>query len=975
MATPILSSLSRSIHELETAICTSSHPWTRVRDDLNRLESTLRRVQAVVDQAEEGQWRDERLRSWLAELQGVACDAEDVLDELDFELSRPPRSSPASGEEEEVHSSVTSLSCQIEKIRGRFGEILEQTDGLRLKATERTWPRCGEFVVKQTEVFGREEDKKNVTELVLSETPENPPVVAIVGSPGAGKTTLLQLVCNDPGVREHFPRRGWVRMSKDFDATTLRREIMEAITLRDWRVEFSGKGHWIYSQPNYLDRCIKRELEEERFLLVLDDFCDENLHLWATVNLQLSLGHGGSKIILATSSERVTAVTENMPLYHLSSLPEENSWRLFQSLAFGSRTGHPEANLVRIGKEIVEKCKGSPLSVKMLAALLQSETKAEIWSRVSKSNLWNDADEEENHNLPALRISYHNLPPHLQSCIAFCSVFPKDFLFTKDRIVRLWMAQGFVHPREGKLSEEIGSEYFDELLSRSFFLASHVADQTFVVHHLIHDLAEFVLGEQCCREMNMKVCSVSKEARHLCLVALDSLADVNLELESEANSLRTILLVIKSVNSAFKSNWWYHYNDDIAHLSFSDYLFRDLKCLRALDLSDTDIDHLPDSVGNMKLLRFLGLNNTRIRWLPEELGKLHNLQTLELRSCGGLTALPKNIGYLTNLRHVDLLNACDHVHLHHGIGRLVGLQTLSMVYIGKESEHYVIRELGRLVNLRGELRIIGLHNVDDVDDAKAAGLMHKEHIEKLTLRWCDPNDDCYHRGVAPRSTGFRCMNCRIEEAVSHDEAGEEDEAQQCMGVAVLVEDEEEEDDMWIDRIDIDVECKPDKPKRTREEMIQCQRKIEESQEAMLESLRPHGDLKELVIQHYYGSKLSSSWMGDPVFSILASITLDDCRKCEILPPLGQLPSLKHLLIRYFPSIKRVGREFCGGDSGGGEDSKAFPALETLEFDGMYEWEEWCGVEDGDFPCLRRLLFCGCMKLKSFPDAVSRHGIP
>ncbi|RRT62436.1 hypothetical protein B296_00019713 [Ensete ventricosum] len=830
MATPILSSLARSIHELETAICTS-HQWIRVRDDLSRLESTLRRAQGVVDQAEERQWRDERVRSWLAELQGVACDAEDVLDELNFELSRPPRSSPASGEEEEVHTSVTSLSCKIEKIRGRFGETLEQTDGLRLKATERTWPRCGEFVVKRTEVFGREEDKKKVTELVLSETPENPPVIAIVGSPGAGKTTLLQLVYNDPGVREHFPRRGWVRMSKDFDATALRREIMEAITLRDWRVEFSGKGHWIYSQPNYLDRCIKRELEEERFLLVLDDFCDENLHLWATVNLQLSLGHGGSKIILATSSERATAVTENMPLHHLSSLPEETTWRLFQSLAFGSRTGHQDADLVRIGKEIVEKCKGSPL------------------------------------------------------------------------------------------------------------------------------------------EKNMKVCSVPKEARHLCLVALDSLTDVSLELESEANSLRTILLVIKSVNSAFKSNQWYHYSDDIAHLSFSGDMFRHLKCLRALDLSDTDIDHLPDSIGDMKLLRFLGLNNTRIPWLPEESGKLHNLQTLELRSCGGLTALPKSIGYLTNLHHLDLLNACDHVHLHHGIGRLVNLQTLSMVYIGKDSEHYVIRELGMLVNLRGELRIIGLHNVDAVDDATAAGLMLKEHIEKLTLRWCDPNDDCYRRGVAPRSTGFRCMNCRIEEAVSHDEASEEDEAQQCM--VGVVEDEEEEDDMWwIHRIDIDVECKPDKPKRTREEMIQCQRKIQESQEAMLESLRPHGNLKELVIQHYYGSSLSSSWMGDPVFSKLASITLDDCRNCEILPPLGQLPSLKHLLIRYFPSIKRVGREFCGGG-----DSKAFPALETLEFDDMYEWEEWCGVEDSDFPCLRRLRFYGCMKLNSFPDAVSRHSIP
>ena len=62
-------------------------------------------------------------------------------------------------------------------------------------------------------------------------------------------------------------------------------------------------------------------------------------------------------------------------------------------------------------------------------------------------------------------------------------------------MILLWMAEGLLQPEKGKTVEDVGKEYFQDLISRSLFQRSVQDESTITMHDLVHDLAAFVAGE------------------------------------------------------------------------------------------------------------------------------------------------------------------------------------------------------------------------------------------------------------------------------------------------------------------------------------------------------------------------------------------------------------------------------------------------------------------------------------------------
>ncbi|XP_039160131.1 putative disease resistance RPP13-like protein 1 [Eucalyptus grandis] len=106
---------------------------------------------------------------------------------------------------------------------------------------------------------------------------------------------------------------------------------------------------------------------------------------------------------------------------------------------------------------------------------------------------------------------------------------------------------------------------------------------------------------------------------------------------------------------------------------------------------------------------------------------------------------------------------------------------------------------------------------------------------------------------------------------------------------------------------------------------------EELEAKILDFLRPHQNIENLVIS-YYGGIEFTSWLGNPSHVHIVHLHLHKCRRAKALSSLGQLSLLKELHIEGLDAIRRIGFEFYGPKS-------PFPSLTTLEFRNMPLWED------------------------------------
>ncbi|XP_058079932.1 putative disease resistance protein RGA4 [Magnolia sinica] len=685
----------------------------------------LSTIQAVLEDAEEQPVKSKALQNWLEKLKDVVYDADDTLDEFTIIEADAEAKVEAKRRKLQIGTffsasnlvSRSNMADKIKEIGQRLDKIAEERSQFHLIGGERVSDIKGReptdsFVI-ESDVYGREEDKRRVMELLISnDNGEDVTVIPIVGMGGLGKTTLAQLAYNDKRVATHFVLRMWVCVSDDFSVSRVTKDIIKSLAR-------NGGDKCNLQNMDQLQHDLREKLSGKKFLLVLDDVWDENPEKWYRLKQYLRGGARDSKIIVTTRNEKVALIMGTLPSHHLTRLSDDDCWSLFKQRAFGhGRQEHP--NLIMLGKEIVKKCGGIPLAAKALGSLMHSKTEEREWLFVKESDIWNLA-EEDNHILPALRLSYYYLPPHLKQCFAYCSIFPKDYQIKKEKLIRLWMAEGFIKSSgRSQQIEDVGGEYFNNLLCRSFFQDVHKNEDGNIVwckmHDLVHDLACSVAGNECSivQEKNA-VLSIPNRSRRLLLDCGDNkcvLTDP--EPSMTANHLRTLLVL--------GSRYFSIPHNVLVHFMF----------LRVLDLNRVKVTtEMLVSISRLKHLRYLGFSFSKP--LPESICTLHHLQTLRLSSSYFLAELPKDMSKMTSLRHLEMDNYHGWTHTPANMGELKFLQTLPIFIVGKDSG-CGIRELQGL-NLGGELTIQNLENVMCAADAQEANLKDKPNLCELRFSW------------------------------------------------------------------------------------------------------------------------------------------------------------------------------------------------------------------------------------------------
>ncbi|KAL4601118.1 hypothetical protein ACB092_11G249100 [Castanea dentata] len=534
---------------------------------------------------------------------------------------------------------------------------------------------------------------------------------------GLGKTTLAQLVYNDDIVSRYFDLKAWACVSDDFDMVRVTKVILQSLIAPE-----------IYdvNDLNLLQVKLKEKLFGKKFPFILDDVWNEDYDNWTKLRSPFEFGAPGSKIIVTTRNYGVSSTMGTTPTYELKVLSNNACWRIFTQHTLGATnfTMHPE--LEEIGRKILYRCKGSPLAAKVLGGLLRTTNNHDEWKNVLHSKIC-DIPEEKSNILSILKLSYKYLPSHLKRSFAYCSLFPKDYEFEKQELVMLWMAEGLVQEtKTTKSMEEIGSEYFRDLLMRTFFQRSNSNESLFVMHDLINDIAQLAARGLCYRLEDTvsgnKQSEISTKVRHFSYIRFVFDEIKKFEVFPKDRHLRTFL-PLPIEKRGYLTNY------------VLSCLLPQSRYLRVLSsLSGYEIFELPNSISDLKHLRYLNLSNTSIRRFPESTSFLYNLQTLILKGCSHLTTLPKKFGNLVNLRHLDISDVNSIKEMPVGIEELKSLQTLYDFVVGKDTGS----KIGDLMNLKflqGRLCISNLENVLDVENARKANLDGKKSLDALVMKW------------------------------------------------------------------------------------------------------------------------------------------------------------------------------------------------------------------------------------------------
>ncbi|KAJ4764976.1 Disease resistance protein RGA2 [Rhynchospora pubera] len=540
-----------------------------------------------------------------------------------------------------------------------------------------------------------------------------------------GKTTLARLVYNDAELRGQFNLILWVCVSTRFDVVRIKKDIIQAM----------NREQILPETLHGLQATLKDQLSQKRFFLVLDDVwnADDKLQ-WEKLMAPLKFGEKGSKILVTTRmksvAEMVAKVIENkIEVLNLNGLEVEDYRQLFNRHAFAGSNPELHEDLKIIGGDIAKKLGGCPLAAKVLGGHLNQNKQEYYWDKILKEDIRVNADTSEHGFKAILRLSCQNLPTNLQRCFKFCSIFPEDYAFEKDELIYMWIGLGLLPDKNPRL-EDIGREYIDYLLRKSFFdiKESNGSTPCIVMHDLLHDLGRSLSIEECFTIGDGLDSNINfpEMIRHLYISA--DAKDYSLFTRiAQLKKLRTLIIVFKGGDP------------DENHVPLLAEILTKLKSLRVLSLTASFSCKLPDVIGSLIHLRHLSIqlftHDSKLDWFPEAVYELYNLRVLRFLGGSGGDFKETNVEGLTNLlnlRHLDVPTIIKDRIPH--IGKLASLQGSINFHI-QSIDGYKVTELKNLTGIR-ELSISQLEKVGcSESEAREVNLFKKENLRSLNLVW------------------------------------------------------------------------------------------------------------------------------------------------------------------------------------------------------------------------------------------------
>ncbi|KAL7235147.1 hypothetical protein ACSBR1_018609 [Camellia fascicularis] len=458
-----------------------------VRDELNQLQQELSSMRSFLKDPDRTTAQTEGEKTWVDNVRDLTYKAENIIDEFMYHMNK-----------QEVQGKFRRYLCQIVYapknlwVRHRIATQLQEINNT-IKAIPERNQRYGvdhvegansglassshdhqgqkpnnakdTLLVKDDDLVGIEDGKQQLLGWLMDKELQRT-VISVVGMGGSGKTTLVAKAYNNQTVKQRFHCYAWITVSQTYVVDDLLRSIIKEFylaTMEAVPLDLSSKSH------RELLEMISNYLKSKRYVVVLDDVWSRNL--WQHISVSLPDEGKGSRVILTTRKEDIASFNFGVEhhVHRMNPLSMDDAWDLFCMKAFSSnRSRCCPKELESLAYDLVAKCEGLPLAIVALGGVMSAKHMESDWRKAYNSLSW---ELSNNPGLEAVKTillySFNDLPCQLKHCFLYCFLFPEDYPIRRKRLIRLWMAEGFVEKRKGLTVEEVADSYLMDLVCRS----------------------------------------------------------------------------------------------------------------------------------------------------------------------------------------------------------------------------------------------------------------------------------------------------------------------------------------------------------------------------------------------------------------------------------------------------------------------------------------------------------------------------
>ncbi|XP_031263107.1 probable disease resistance protein At4g27220 [Pistacia vera] len=658
-----------------------------LKKQAKKLADSRDMVQQKIEFAERnGETIFATVQSWIAEADKISAETEKFL------------------EDDKANKRCLKGWCINLKQRYRFSKEAKKHSleiSNRLQEMEKfesvSCPAPPAGIISSSKLFSsgtfesRNSIKKQIVKVLIDD--HNVSIIGICGMGGVGKTTLVKEIGQQAKEEKIYDEVVMAVVSQTPSIMKIQGDIADMLG-----VTKSLPTNSELARARFLWDRIK---EKKHILVILDDIW-ERIEL-NDIGIPLGNDHRGCKIVITSRSKTACTQMTCQKIFTVEVLSKQESWVLFREIV-GSNVETTEIN--PIARDVAAKCDGLPIAIVTIARALKDKNTT-VWRdalrQLKRSTPTNIPGTEKN-IISSLELSFTYLESvEAKTLFLFCSLFPEDYKIRIEDLVRYGIGLRWFEDIDEKI-EDIRDRIFGIVSTiTSSFLLIDDGEKFVKMHDVIRDFALVIAPKYNHRFMTkaglgLQEWSNRDTFENFTCISLMTNNIRELPKGLECPKLQALLL------------------QENTNLVVPSCFFREIKDLKVLDLSQTKLWSLPESLSFLLTVRTLNLSGCNLGDLSV-IGSLNKLEILSL-SESSIQEIPVSFSQLNNLRLLDLNNCEELTLIPRGV--IPSLKKLEELYINRfkqwESESENLKSNANLVELEALSRLthleISISNLD-----------------------------------------------------------------------------------------------------------------------------------------------------------------------------------------------------------------------------------------------------------------------